>query len=86
MNVIDPILAASIVLVDDEPANLRLLERFLAPAGFERVRAFRDGSSALAAMDAEPADLVLPEGPEVVGDEGGERQEQRDARDRGDDP
>ena len=35
----DAILDADILLVDDEPANLRVLERFLGRAGFRRVRA-----------------------------------------------
>jgi sigma-B regulation protein RsbU (phosphoserine phosphatase) len=49
---------ASILIVDDTPANLRLLSQMLAEQGY-RVRPVPDGTLALAAARAEPPDLVL---------------------------
>jgi CheY-like chemotaxis protein len=57
--VTDPILAARICVVDDQPANLRLLERVLARSGFEDVRSFIDPHEALAAIEANGPDLLL---------------------------
>ncbi len=48
----------SILCVDDEPANLSLLDALLAPRGF-RVLQARDGQDALAALAREHVDLVL---------------------------
>ncbi len=48
----------SILIVDDTPANLRLLSQMLAQRGY-RVRPVPDGRLALAAVRAEPPDLVL---------------------------
>jgi diguanylate cyclase (GGDEF)-like protein len=47
-----------LLLVDDEPRNLALLERLLAPLGHELIRA-EDGQSALTAFSACKPDLVL---------------------------
>jgi two-component system, sensor histidine kinase and response regulator len=47
-----------LLLVDDEPHNLALLERLLAPLGHELVRA-EDGASALAAFAEYQPNLVL---------------------------
>ncbi|MEO8878432.1 MAG: hybrid sensor histidine kinase/response regulator [Polyangiaceae bacterium] len=47
-----------ILLVDDEPRNVAVLEGFLAPLGHELVRAL-DGRSALALFESSPFDLVL---------------------------
>lgn len=47
-----------ILIVDDTPANLRLLSKMLAKRGY-RVRPVPDGSLALAAVRAEPPDLIL---------------------------
>ncbi|MEK6720363.1 MAG: EAL domain-containing protein [Chloroflexota bacterium] len=56
---IDPILSARVYLVDDQPANLRLLERFLGRAGFEDVHSFSDPRAALAAIETSEPDLLL---------------------------
>ena len=50
---------ASIVVIDDEPANVRLLEATLGRAGFRRVAGFSDPGAALAAIAAAEPDLVL---------------------------
>ena len=49
---------ANVLIVDDTPANLRLLSKMLAEQGYQ-VRPVPDGSLALAAAQAEPPDLVL---------------------------
>jgi sigma-B regulation protein RsbU (phosphoserine phosphatase) len=49
---------ADILIVDDTPANLRLLSQMLAEQGYQ-VRPVPDGSLALAAAQAEPPDLIL---------------------------
>jgi len=48
----------NIMIVDDNPANLKLLEDMLSQQGYE-VRAFPRGRLALAAADQEPPDLIL---------------------------
>jgi sigma-B regulation protein RsbU (phosphoserine phosphatase) len=48
----------NILIVDDTPANLRLLSQMLAEQGYQ-VRPVPDGSLALAAVRAEPPDLIL---------------------------
>lgn len=55
----DPILAARIFIVDDQPANLRLLERYLGRAGFTAITSFEDPRAALAAIEADKPDLLL---------------------------
>ena len=47
-----------ILIVDDTPANLRLLSQMLAEQGFQ-VRPVPDGALALAAVQVEPPDLIL---------------------------
>ena len=47
-----------ILIVDDTPANLRLLSQMLAEQGYQ-VRPVPDGPLALAAVRAEPPDLIL---------------------------
>jgi sigma-B regulation protein RsbU (phosphoserine phosphatase) len=49
---------ANILIVDDTPANLRLLSQMLAGEGYH-VRPLPDGPLALAAAQAEPPDLIL---------------------------
>lgn len=49
---------ASIMVVDDQPANLKLLKTLLSQRGYQ-VRIFEDGRMALAAAAAEPPDLIL---------------------------
>jgi adenylate cyclase len=49
---------AKILVVDDIPENVRLLEAVLAPEGYDVVTA-TDGAAALAAVEAEQPDLVL---------------------------
>ena len=48
----------NILIVDDTPANLRLLSKMLAEQGYQ-VRPVPDGPLALAAARAEPPDLIL---------------------------
>ena len=48
----------NILVVDDTPANLRLLSQMLGGQGY-RVRPVPDGPLALAAAQAEPPDLIL---------------------------
>jgi sigma-B regulation protein RsbU (phosphoserine phosphatase) len=48
----------SILIVDDTPANLRLLSQMLAEQGYH-VRPVLDGPLALAAVRADPPDLIL---------------------------
>jgi DNA-binding response OmpR family regulator len=48
----------SIMVVDDNPANLKLLEDMLLQHGYE-VRSFPRGRLALRAADQEPPDLIL---------------------------
>jgi CheY-like chemotaxis protein len=48
----------NIMAVDDNPANLKLLEDMLREHGYE-VRSFPRGRMALAAVDREPPDLIL---------------------------
>ncbi len=48
----------NIMVVDDNPANLKLLEDMLRKQGYE-VRSFPLGRLALAAADQEPPDLIL---------------------------
>lgn len=48
----------NILIVDDTPANLRLLSQMLAEQGYQ-VRPVPDGQLALAATRAEPPDLIL---------------------------
>ena len=47
-----------ILIVDDTPANLRLLAQMLAERGF-KVRAVTSGARALEALESAPSDLVL---------------------------
>jgi len=49
---------ARLLLVDDEPRNLTLLEAYLSPLGYTLTRA-SGGYEALAAFEREPADLIL---------------------------
>jgi sigma-B regulation protein RsbU (phosphoserine phosphatase) len=48
----------NILVVDDTPANLRLLTQMLAEQGY-KVRAVTSGARALAALHSAPSDLVL---------------------------
>jgi len=49
---------ARVLVVDDQPPNVRLLEAILAPRGYD-VRMATSGEEALAALDADDMDLVL---------------------------
>jgi len=49
---------ADILIVDDTPANLRLLSQMLTERGY-RARPVPDGPLALAAVQAQPPDLIL---------------------------
>jgi|tagenome__1003787_1003787.scaffolds.fasta_scaffold20969564_3 adenylate cyclase len=57
MNDASPV-AARVLVVDDQPANIRLLEAILSPRGYD-VRAASSGQEALAAVDEGDIDLVL---------------------------
>jgi PleD family two-component response regulator len=48
----------SILIVDDTPANLRLLSQMLSGKGY-RVRAVTNGTRAIDAVQAKPPDLIL---------------------------
>ena len=48
----------NILVVDDKPANLRLLTNLLTEEGF-LVRPLTDGESAISAVELEPPDLIL---------------------------
>lgn len=50
--------AGVVMVVDDNPANLRLMEEMLRPRGYE-VRSFPRGRMALAAATQNPPDLIL---------------------------
>jgi len=49
---------ASVMVVDDNPAHLRLMEEILRPRGYE-VRSFPSGRVALTAAGENPPDLIL---------------------------
>jgi len=51
--------SARIGILDDEIANVRVLERFLGLAGFHVVRSWTDAAVALEALGAESVDLLL---------------------------
>jgi putative two-component system response regulator len=53
------ILDASILIVDDEPANVLLLEKLLASQGYRHVSATTDPRRAIEIYRAQPPDLVL---------------------------
>ena len=50
---------ARILVVDDQPGNVRLLEVFLAEAGYSRVKGITDPTLVLELLDNEPFDLIL---------------------------
>lgn len=54
-----PVETVRIFIVDDEEANIQLLQRILERVGFTNVRSFRDGNEMLAAMDGDAPDLVV---------------------------
>ena len=47
-----------VLIVDDEPVNLKLLEAHLVPRGYD-VREAHDGLEALKILGGEPIDIVL---------------------------
>jgi CheY-like chemotaxis protein len=53
-----PAITGNVMIVDDNPANLSLLEEMLSERGYE-VRSFPRGRMALAAAEIEPPDAVL---------------------------
>src|SRR6266536_72484 len=55
----DALTTAKILVVDDEPANVRLLERLLATAGYRHVEGITDAREALGRYRAMQPDLVL---------------------------
>ncbi|RYF38228.1 MAG: response regulator, partial [Cytophagaceae bacterium] len=50
---------AHILIVDDEPANVLLLQRILKGAGYTRLSSASDGYSTIARCQSEPFDLLL---------------------------
>jgi putative two-component system response regulator len=50
---------ARILVVDDQPGNVRLLEVFLAEAGYRHVEGITDSTRVLECLDREPVDLIL---------------------------
>lgn len=50
---------ARILVVDDQPGNVRLLEVFLAEAGYQHVEGITDPTLVLERMDSAPLDLML---------------------------
>ncbi|MBW3638091.1 MAG: response regulator, partial [Armatimonadetes bacterium] len=50
---------AHILIVDDEPANVLLLQRILRGAGYTRISSAGDGNAALEVIGSETPDLVL---------------------------
>ena len=59
MEVGGPLSTARILIVDDEPANVLLLERILGRAGYEDVVTTTDPRQALSLFDERKPDLVL---------------------------
>ena len=51
--------SARILIVDDEPANVRLLERILAQAGYANVQSTLDPTEAISLFQAFGPDLIL---------------------------
>jgi putative two-component system response regulator len=58
-HVIEAVEEANIVIVDDEPANLRLMERILARAGYVNVSATPDADAVLPTVAESNPDLIL---------------------------
>lgn len=56
---INPVSAARLVVIDDEPTNLRVAKVFLRREGFDRVETFNDPGEALQAVRRSPPDLIL---------------------------
>jgi putative two-component system response regulator len=54
-----PLADARILVLDDEPANVALLEQVLRREGYERVEALTEPRAALERFRAEPPDLLL---------------------------
>jgi len=50
---------AQILVVDDEPVNLRLLERLLKGAGYSNVLSSLDAGGAVSLIESRPPDLVV---------------------------
>lgn len=50
---------ASVVMIDDDPSNIALLERLLRRAGLRNLRCYTDAREALARLDEDRPDLVL---------------------------
>jgi signal transduction histidine kinase len=54
-----PLAECTLLLVDDEPANLELLQEFLRPEGFRSLLATSDAREALPLLEANAPDMVL---------------------------
>lgn len=70
---------ANIVIIDDEPANIRLLEMMLSDAGYISIRSFLDPLAAVEAFEESCPDIILLDlhMPEIDGFEVMERLEPR---------
>jgi two-component system sensor histidine kinase/response regulator len=55
---LETVTPAKVLVVDDEPRNLEVISHFLAMEGFQ-VATAEDGEAALAAVSAEPPDVIL---------------------------
>jgi DNA-binding response OmpR family regulator len=55
----ESIRSASILIVDDEEMNLRILRRFLEGEGYTQVHTTTDGREVIARLQSEGADLVI---------------------------
>lgn len=51
--------SAKIIVVDDNPVNLMLLERILATLGFENVQCLNHGRLLFQAIDSDEIDLII---------------------------
>jgi EAL domain-containing protein (putative c-di-GMP-specific phosphodiesterase class I)/DNA-binding response OmpR family regulator len=56
---LDELADSNIYIVDDEPANTRLLEAVLTRAGLRHLATFQDGAALLAAVEKAEPDLIL---------------------------
>ena len=59
LDISDPLLSAHILVVDDQPANVLLLERILAAEGYRNVESLSDSRAVAGAYAARRHDLVL---------------------------
>jgi putative two-component system response regulator len=51
--------SAKIMIIDDEPANIKVVQRYLSGVGFERFVTTTDSTAATSVIEAEQPDLIL---------------------------